>query len=97
MICVVFVLRAVFARFIFRPAEFGLRDTALASMLAPKGLAAAVLAAIPLQRGIAGGEMIRDATYMVVLVSILLCAALVATYPLRPVRGLYSLLLGKRE
>jgi NhaP-type Na+/H+ or K+/H+ antiporter len=97
MICVVFVLRALIARFIFRPAEFALRDTALASMLAPKGLAAAVLAAIPLQRGIAGGEMIRDATYMAVLVSILLCAALVATYPPRPVRGLYSLLLGKRE
>jgi hypothetical protein len=56
-----------------------------------------VLAAISLRRGIAGGEMIRDATYMVALVSILLCAALVVTYPLRPARGLYPLLLGKRE
>jgi hypothetical protein len=34
---VLFVLRAVLARFIFKPAEFGLCDTALASMLAPRG------------------------------------------------------------
>jgi hypothetical protein len=64
-------------------------------MMAPKGLAAAVLAALPLQYGIAGGEVIRDTTYMVVLFSISLTAVLVMAYPAPAVRSLYSSLLGK--
>lgn len=41
------------------------------------------------------GPIIRDTTYMVVLVSISLCALLVASYPLSPVRRLYAALLGR--
>lgn len=66
------------------------RDAAITSMMAPKGLAAAVLAAIPIQHDIAGGEIIRDTTYMVILFSIVLCALLVAAYPNRYVRKLYE-------
>jgi NhaP-type Na+/H+ or K+/H+ antiporter len=46
------------------------REATLMSVMIPKGLAAAVLAAIPVQEGIAGGILIRDITYMVVLISI---------------------------
>jgi len=46
------------------------RDAAVASVMAPKGLAAAVLAGVPLQMGIAGGEAVQQFVYMVVLVSI---------------------------
>jgi cell volume regulation protein A len=89
------LMRTVLARFVFRADEFSLRDTAIASTLAPKGLAAAVLAAVPLQVGVPGAELIRDATYMVVLVSISLCALLVAIYPLSAVQRAYSVLLNK--
>ena len=45
--------------------------------MAPKGLAAAVLASLPLQYGLPGGEMIRDLTYAVILTSIVLTSILI--------------------
>ena len=45
-------------------------DASLMSVMTPKGLAAAVLASIPLQQGVAGGETIQNVTYAVVLFSI---------------------------
>ena len=95
MVLLVYVLRLLLTRVVFRDPSYTLRDTAVTSMMAPKGLAAAVLAALPLQYGIAGGETIRDTTYMVVLFSISLTAVLVMAYPAPAVRNLYSRLLGK--
>jgi cell volume regulation protein A len=77
MVLVVYTMRLGLTRFIFRSADYSLRDAAMTSMMAPKGLAAAVLATLPLQYGVAGGEVIRDTTYMVVLASITLTALLV--------------------
>ncbi len=95
MVSMVYLMRLGLARLIFRDHGYGLRDTAIASMMAPKGLASAVLATLPLQYGIAGGEMIRDTTYMVVLASITLTALLVIIYPSRFAQRLYALTLGK--
>lgn len=52
-------------------------DKTIMSIMVPKGLAAAVLASIPLQMGLEGGEFIRDITYAVVLLSITLTSLLV--------------------
>ncbi len=95
MMVLVFTSRIVMTRLVLRADDFSTRDKAIASMLAPKGLAAAVLAAVPLQYGVPGAEVIRDTTYMVVLVSIVLCALLVMAYGLKPVRSLYSVMFGK--
>lgn len=95
MVVLVFALRLPLTRWVFRAPEYGLRDTAIASMMAPKGLAAAVLATLPLQNGIAGGETIRDLAYMVVVLSIALTALLVIVLPWRPVLHTYAWLLGK--
>ncbi|MFA6122110.1 MAG: cation:proton antiporter [Sideroxydans sp.] len=95
MVLVVYVMRLGLTRLVFRNESYGLRDAAITSMLAPKGLAAAVLAALPLQYGVVGGELIRDTTYMVVLVSITLTAVLVMLYPVPQVRRFYSFALGK--
>lgn len=54
-----------------------------------------MLAGLPLQYGVIGGEVIRDTTYMVVLVSISLSAILVALYPLPAVQWLYAKFLDK--
>jgi len=43
----------------------------------PKGLAAAVLAGIPLQKGIAGGQIIQDLTYSIILISILITSVMI--------------------
>lgn len=55
-----------------------------------------VLAALPLQYGVVGGEVIRDTTYMVVLVSISLTALLVIAYPLPAMQRFYGRALGKQ-
>jgi NhaP-type Na+/H+ or K+/H+ antiporter len=95
MVLLVYVVRLMLTRFVLRGQEYGLRDTAIVSMLAPKGLAAAVLATLPLQYGVVGGEVIRDTTYMVVLVSIALTALLVMLYPISAVQRSYGRILGK--
>ena len=95
MTVLVFTMRTGLTRLVYRDAGYNLRDSALTSMMAPKGLAAAVLAGLPLQYGVAGGEIIRDTTYMVVLVSIALCALLVTLYPLPGVQKIYSRALRK--
>lgn len=95
MTVLVFVMRTGLTRYVYRDPAYTLRDSAITSMMAPKGLAAAVLAGLPLQYGVAGGETIRDTTYMVVLVSIALCALLVAVYSLPGMQKFYSCMLGK--
>ena len=95
MVLMVYAMRLGLTRFVFRDPGYSLRDAAFASMMAPKGLAAAVLASLPLEYGVAGGEMIRDVTYMVVLVSITFTALLVMVYPNRYVQRLYAKTLNK--
>jgi len=95
MMLLVYVMRLVITRFIFRDPAYSLRDAAVTSMMTPKGLASAVLATLPLEAGIVGGEVIRDATYMVVLVSITLTALLVMVYPVPAAQKFYSFALGK--
>ncbi len=95
MTVLVFAMRLGLTRFVYRDGGYTLRDSAMTSMLAPKGLAAAVLAGLPLQYGVSGGEIIRDTTYMVVLVSIALCALLVAAFPLPGMLKFYSRALNK--
>jgi hypothetical protein len=62
MMGLVFTSRIVMTRLVLRADDFSTRDKAIASMLAPKRLAAAVLAAVPLQYGVPGAEVIRDTT-----------------------------------
>ncbi len=95
MTVLVFAMRTGLTRIVYRDPTYILRDSAITSMMAPKGLAAAVLAGLPLQYGVSGGETIRDTTYMVVLASISLCALLVAVYPLPSVQKFYSRALNK--
>ncbi len=95
MVLLAYAMRLYLTRFIFRDPSYSLRDAAITSMMAPKGLAAAVLATLPLQYGVEGGELIRDVTYMVVLVSITLTALLVMLYPYAATQRLYSRTLGK--
>lgn len=97
MVLLVFSMRLLLTRIVFQETSYSLRDAAITSMMAPKGLAAAVLAALPLQYGVASGEVIRDTTYMVVLISITFTALLVMAYPSRRVRLVYSRILNKPE
>lgn len=95
MTLAIYLMRLLLTRIALSDKEYSLRDTAYTSMLVPKGLAAAVLAGLPLQFHVTGGETIRDISYMVVLTSISFTALLVALYPLPKVQWLYSKLLSK--
>ncbi len=53
------------------------RDRSVMAVMTPKGLVPAVLASIPLYHGIQSGEIIQEATYAVVFVSILITSFLV--------------------
>ncbi|MBQ9471501.1 MAG: cation:proton antiporter, partial [Bacteroidales bacterium] len=53
-----------------------LADKSIMAIMVPKGLAAAVLASIPAQMGVPGGETIRSVTYAVVLFSIIFTSVL---------------------
>ena len=57
--------------------------------MAPKGLAAAVLASIPLAHNIPGSEQIIDIVSMVVVFSIILCAVLVMAFRFKLIKNLY--------
>ena len=52
------------------------QDASLIAIMSPKGLAAVVLASIPLEQKLPGGEMLRDVTYVVVFISIVFTCVL---------------------
>ncbi len=52
------------------------RDASLVAIMSPKGLAAVVLASMPLEQALPGGAMLRDITYIVVFLSIVFTSVL---------------------
>ncbi len=52
-------------------------DASIMSVTIPRGLAAAVLALIPLQRGIEGGALVQDIVYSIIFFSILFTSVLI--------------------
>lgn len=76
MVAVVFAGRHLLAAWLVERSEPA-RHAALVAAMAPKGLAAAVLAALPAQRGVPEGATIQAIAYAVVLFSILATALLI--------------------
>ncbi|MBN1115720.1 MAG: cation:proton antiporter [Bacteroidales bacterium] len=59
-------------------------EKTIMSVMTPKGLVPAVLASLPLQRGLAHGEIILDLGYSIVLFSIIICSLLVILLSVKP-------------
>jgi potassium/hydrogen antiporter len=53
------------------------REVTIMSVMSPKGLIPAILASIPFQLGLANGKTIAETGYAVVLLSIIICSALI--------------------
>ena len=66
------------------------KDVSVIAVMVPKGLAAVVLASIPLQQGVIGGEMIKNITYGVVLFSIVITSFLVLLLEKTKLSDLYA-------
>jgi NhaP-type Na+/H+ or K+/H+ antiporter len=71
----VFVLRIPAVKFTVDK-SIPVRDTSIIAIMVPKGLAAVVLASIPFQQGIVGGELVENIVYNVVLLSIVMTSLL---------------------
>ncbi|MBN1691224.1 MAG: cation:proton antiporter [Dehalococcoidia bacterium] len=52
-------------------------DASMLAIVIPRGLAAAVLASIPFQQGMEGGDIIQNVAYAIILVSIIITSLLV--------------------
>jgi NhaP-type Na+/H+ or K+/H+ antiporter len=70
-----------------------LKDASIISVMVPKGLAAVVLASIPFQQAVVGGELIKNIVYGVVLLSIVMTAFLVMLIDKTKLLDLYEWLL----
>jgi NhaP-type Na+/H+ or K+/H+ antiporter len=62
------------------------KDLGIMSIMAPKGLVPAILASIPIQYGLAGGESIQMLSFAVVLLSIIICSILVIILSKNPLQ-----------
>ncbi len=70
-------------------------EKTIMAVMTPKGLVPAVLASLPLQRGLAHGEIILDLGYSIVLFSIVICSILVVILGIDP--DFFSKLLRPRK
>jgi cell volume regulation protein A len=86
---VAFVLRIPSVRFSIRQ-RLAPKDISVMAVMVPKGLAAVVLASIPLQMGVIGGETIKNVTYGIVLFSIVGTSFLVLLLEKTPLPRLYA-------
>jgi cell volume regulation protein A len=91
---VAFILRLPAVRLVNK--SLAPKEASVMAVMVPKGLAAVVLASIPLQQGVAGAEIIKDITYAVVLFSILLTSFLVILLEKTRLSDLYALVLSPR-
>jgi cell volume regulation protein A len=73
------------------------KEASVMAVMVPKGLAAVVLASIPLQQGVNGAEVIKDVTYGVVLFSILITSFLVILLEKTKLSGLYARVLSPKS
>jgi cell volume regulation protein A len=72
-------------------------DASLMAVIVPKGLAAAVLASIPLQEGVVGGEFIQNVTYAVVMFSIIMTSVLILLIDKTRLKEIYEAFFSRSE
>ncbi len=74
----IFVTRYLAVRFVFNQKTFAKLDVITATAMGPRGLACAVLATLPLQRGLEGGEWIQNLIFAIIPLSILITSLFVS-------------------
>jgi potassium/hydrogen antiporter len=88
-IAVIYLLRPLIVKVTVPRGDGGWESDALMSVMIPKGLVSAVLAAIPVAANIEGARTLRDFTYFAVPLSILVTALLVLLLQKPPLVSLY--------
>ena len=94
---IVYAARLVIVRLTIFQENVSWKDLAFSSLMVPKGLVAAVLAGIPVERGVEGAGLVRDFTNMVVLFSICLTAIVIPLADRGPIGAIYRAIFGGKE
>jgi cell volume regulation protein A len=84
LIVILIIIFRAGVTFIFAGRKVVRTEKTIMSVMMPKGLIPAVLASIPLQRGLFQGAKILDLGYSIVLVSIVICSILVIIFSINP-------------
>lgn len=90
IVLVIYLIRPLLVKVALSSKGAGVEEASIAAIMAPKGLVSAVLAALPIERGLPGGEQIKNVSYMVVLFSILLTAVLIPLIRLNPLKAIFG-------
>lgn len=94
---IIYIIRIPIVKFSVRQPLPTLDLTVMAAMV-PKGLAAAVLAAVPMHFGMPSGGLIRDVVYAVILTSIVLTSVLIPLLEKVPmVRAFYAVIFRRKS
>jgi NhaP-type Na+/H+ or K+/H+ antiporter len=93
VVIAIYAVRGVVVR-VTMPAVTNRWDSSVMTVMGPKGLAAAVLAGVPVQMGIAQGDLMQQFTYMVVLASIVVTSMLVPQLTRGPMGALMGRVFG---
>ncbi|MBN2694785.1 cation:proton antiporter, partial [bacterium] len=91
LVVAIYVGRLFITKFVLNK-NSTIKEASLVSVMVPKGLAAAVLAGIPIQFGIKNGDKIQTVVYSIVLISIILTSGIVPFIEKLPI---YKILFGK--
>ncbi len=75
---IIFMTRYFAVKLLFNPEKYSQLDAMVTTAMGPRGLACAVLATIPLQRGLNDAQWIQDVIFAVIPITILLTAIFVA-------------------
>ncbi|GBU07030.1 hypothetical protein AwDysgo_03610 [Bacteroidales bacterium] len=101
LIVAIYAVRLIIAKFLSPPSATN-HEKSIISIMIPKGLASAVLAGIPLQAGVLEGEMIKNITFSVILMTIVITSSMVLIFEKSPRFNLFyrkffssSLAIGK--
>ncbi len=92
-VAAIYVLRLLIIRLIMSRKTHW-KDAAMTSIMVPKGMAAAVLAGLPVQAGVPEGATIQSMTYAVVLFSILITAVMVPLIDRSGLQNVYRRIFG---
>lgn len=84
LVLLIYAGRALLCRFAFSTADTTRSEAALVSIMAPKGLAAAVLSSLPVEAGVPHADRIQMGVFALILVSITMTSLMVMVHRLPP-------------
>jgi len=85
IVVAIILIRPISIKLLVRT-KMSFKDLGIMAIMAPKGLVPAILASIPIQYGLAGGESIQMLSFAVVLLSIIICSILVIILSKNPLK-----------